>query len=119
MTDTIFKFPELNSTPIEGHLDGWKSIEGKPAAQMQTWIQHTSKDESVISGVWKSTTGFYHATYSAYEFVHLIEGSCIITPDGGESQTFNAGDAFVVEADFVGVWEVTAPIKKHFAIKLK
>jgi hypothetical protein len=34
MTDTLFKFPELNSTPIEGHLDGWKSIEGKPAAQM-------------------------------------------------------------------------------------
>ena len=85
MTNTLFKFPELNSTPIEGHLDGWTSIEGKPAAQMQTWIQHTSKDESVISGVWKSTTGFYHATYDAYEFVHLIDCLLYTSPSPRDS----------------------------------
>ena len=42
-----------------------------------------------------------------------------ITPDGGAPVTLNPGDAFVVEPNFKGTWKIEAPVRKHFAIKLK
>tara|TARA_R110002111_G_scaffold44689_4_gene81322 strand:+ start:3286 stop:3651 length:366 start_codon:yes stop_codon:yes gene_type:complete len=121
MTDTtlLYKQPELDSNPITDDLDGWIAVDGKPKATMKTWIQHTSNDGSIISGTWHATVGFWHTTYAAYEFVHLIEGRITITPDGGESQTFGPGDAFTVDVGFKGVWEIKEPVKKHFVIKIK
>ena len=115
----IYKLPELDESPITDDLEGWVAVEGKPKSSMKTWIQHTSNDESVISGVWHATPGFYHTTYADYEFVHLMEGNITITPDGGEAQHYGPGDGFVVEPGFTGVWEITQAVKKHFVIKLK
>ena len=117
MTDSVFKFPAPGPDPILTDLQGWTKLEGDPS--MKTWIQHTSADGSVISGTWEATVGSYHAVYAAYEFVHLIEGRIVITPEGGASVSLNPGDAFVVEPGFTGVWKIEAPVKKHFAIKLK
>ena len=55
---------------------------------------------------------------TAYEFVHLIAGKIIITPDGGAPVTVVAGDAFVVEKDFKGTWEIVEAVRKHFDFKL-
>jgi len=68
---------------------------------------------------WEATPGSYHATYSAYEFVHLIEGRIVITPDGGTPVTVVAGDAFVVEKDFRGTWKIEEKVRKHFDFRLK
>jgi uncharacterized cupin superfamily protein len=102
--------------PILGDLDGWKVVEGSPS--MKTWVLHTSDDSKMMSGYWEATPGTYHATYSGYEFVHLIAGRIVITPDGGESVTVVAGDAFVVEANFKGTWKIEETVRKHFDIKL-
>jgi len=115
----LYKLPPVDNNPITDDLDGWVAVEGKPKATMKTWIQHTSNDGSLISGEWHATTGFYHTTYAAYEFVHLIEGRITITPDGGEAQHYVPGDSFVVEPGFTGVWEITAAVRKNFVIKIK
>jgi uncharacterized cupin superfamily protein len=73
----------------------------------------------MISGTWEATPGSYHATYTAYEFVHLIKGRITITPDDGDPKKVGPGDAFVVEAGFKGVWKIDEKVLKHFAIKLK
>ncbi len=118
MTNSVVKLGKPGPDPITEDLDGWKVVEGKPT--MKTWVQHTSSDGSMISGTWEATPGSYHATYSAYEFVHLIRGRITITPDGGGAPvTVGPGDAFVVEADFKGVWKIDEPVLKHFDIKLK
>ncbi len=117
MSVTVFKFPPPTEAPITTDLEGWTKVEGAPS--MKTWIQHTSLDGSVISGTWEATVGVYRAVYAAYEFVHLIEGRIVITPDGGEAVTLGPGDGFVVEPGFSGTWEIQAPVKKHFCIKLK
>jgi uncharacterized cupin superfamily protein len=85
---------------------------------MKTWALHTSSDGSMVSGYWEATPGTYHATYTAYEFVHMIAGKIIITPDGGTPVTVTAGDAFVVEADFKGTWEIIEAVRKHFDFKV-
>jgi len=103
--------------PVTEDLEGWVKVDGNPT--MTTWIQHTASDGTMISGTWEATPGSYHATYTSYEFVHLLEGRLTITEDGGEPVVLQAGDAFVVEAGFQGVWSIEEPVRKHFAIRLK
>ena len=115
---TISKHADVAGiSPITEDLDGWVVTKGKP--EMKTWVMHTSEDGSMISGYWEATPGTYHATYTEYEFVYLIEGKIIITADGQSPVTVKAGDAFVVEASFKGTWEIVESVRKHFDIKLK
>jgi uncharacterized protein len=114
---SIVKFGPLSSVePSSDILDGWVVVDGNPT--MKTWVLHTSEDSQMMSGYWEATPGTYHATYSAYEFVHVIEGKMTITPDGGTPVHIKAGDAFVVEADFKGLWKIEETIRKHFDFKL-
>ena len=115
--NTIIKLSvELNNRPDYNNLDGWIVVDGSPT--MRTWALHTNSDGTMLSGVWEATPSTYHATYTAYEFVHMISGRIVITPDGGAPITVQAGDAFVVEADFKGTWKIEEPVRKHFVFKL-
>ena len=115
--DTIVKLGTKDSmAPITADLEGWTVVDGAPT--MSTWVLHTSADGSMISGYWEATPGTYHATYTEYEFVHIIAGKLTITPDGGTPVYLGPGDAFVVEAGFKGLWKIEETIHKHFAIKL-
>ncbi|MBL8576404.1 MAG: cupin domain-containing protein [Mesorhizobium sp.] len=113
MRSTIQKFGKLENSQ-SGDLAGWKVVEGKPT--MTTTVQHTTADGKVLSGTWQATPGTYHATYTDYEFVHIIAGRIIITPDGGKPVEVGPGDAFVVEADFKGTWKIVEPVTKHFVV---
>ena len=116
MTDqTIFKFGPVEHAEA-GDLAGWIVVEGRPT--MQTAVQHTTEDGKVMSGTWRATPGTYHATYTDYEFVHMIAGRIIITPDGGTPVEVGPGDAFVVEADFKGTWRIIEPVTKHFVVRV-
>ncbi|KSV74477.1 hypothetical protein N182_27940 [Sinorhizobium sp. GL2] len=84
---------------------------------MKTWLEYTSKDEQLLSGWWEATTGTYHTTYKVWEYVHMIEGRIIITPDGGEPVRVGPGDAFVVERGFTGTWKIEEKVRKHFVIR--
>lgn len=118
MAHPVFsKLANRQVDPILDDLEGWKKVSGDPS--MKTWIEYTSEDGSLISGWWEATPGVYHATYAAWEFVHLIDGKITITPDGGDPNNVGPGDAFVVESDFAGTWEITEKVLKHFVIKLK
>jgi len=113
----VTRIPNRQAAPVTEALPGWTAVDGNPS--MTTWIEYTADDGSMISGWWETTPGTWHARYESWEFIHLIEGSAIITPEGGEPVQVGPGDAFVIEKDFVGTWEVTEPIVKHFAIRLK
>lgn len=115
MAETIVKLGAPSGEPITSDLDGWRVVEGKPT--MQTWVQHTSADGSMLSGTWAATPGSWHATYTEYEFVHIIRGRITITPDGGAPVQVGPGDAFVVEPGFTGVWRIEEAVLKHFDIK--
>jgi uncharacterized protein len=110
---TITRLPDTSTlTPSTADLDGWVKTAGNP--QMKTWVLHTASDGSMVSGIWECTVGSYHATYTAYEYVVLIAGRIVITPDEGTPVTVSAGDAFVVEKDFRGTWKIEENVRKHF-----
>lgn len=109
--------PTTGHEPSTADLDGWIVKEGSP--KMKTWVLHTSKDGAMVSGIWECSPGTYHATYTAYEYVVLIDGKITITPDGGTPVTVKAGDAFVVEHDFKGTWKIEEYVRKHFDFRVK
>jgi len=114
---TICKLKNIQDVdPITDNLEGWKVTEGSPI--MKTWILHTNNDETMISGYWEATPGTYHAIYKEYEFVHLLEGHIIITPDDGDPVSVKAGDTFVVESNFSGTWQIIEDVRKYFDVKL-
>jgi uncharacterized cupin superfamily protein len=106
----------IKDEPMTDDLDGWTVQEGSPS--MKTWVIHTNSEGTMMSGVWEATPGTYYAEYTAYEFVHMIAGRIVITPDGGTPVVVQAGDAFVVEADFKGTWKIEEAVRKHFDFKL-
>lgn len=115
MSATFKPLEDKKADPIETDLDGWKKVDGEPT--MKTWIEYAT--DEALCGSWEATVGTYHVTYTSFEFVHLMEGKIVITPDDGESFTVKAGDAFVVEKDFKGTWKIEEKVYKHFYIKLK
>ena len=47
----------------------------------------------------------------------MLEGVCELVPNGGDAQRYEAGDSFVIEPGFKGVWRVLAPMKNRFFIR--
>jgi uncharacterized cupin superfamily protein len=111
---TIVKLDADPGNPLTADLDGWVVVDGNPT--METCVQHVSADGRIMSGTWRATPGTYHATYTDYEFVHIIAGRIIITQDGGHPVEVGPGDAFAVEADFKGHWTILEPVIKHFVV---
>ena len=111
---TVTRLPPTGGgvEPIVDDLPGWTVVSGTPT--MKTYVQHTSADGSMVSGYWEATRGTYRAIYTGFEFVHLLAGRVVITPDGGEPVEMSAGCAFIVEPGFTGTWDIKEPVAKHF-----
>jgi hypothetical protein len=110
-------FSDRAVEPFEADLDGWKKVEGNPT--MKAWREYVSDDESVRCAWWEATPGTYHATYDAWEFIHLLKGKITITPDGGEPRHVGAGDTFIIEKGFKGTWKIKEKALKVCAFKVK
>ncbi len=88
-------------------------ISGNPS--FKTWLQDTAKDGAVQTGVWEATPGETHSIKGGtFEFCHILSGLVEITEKDGETQTFQAGDSFVMKPGFVGVWRTIETVRKIY-----
>lgn len=68
-------------------------------------IRDLYKGEFVVQ-VYEGADGIVKVTDYPYdEFVCVLHGEAILTPDGGEPQRFVPGDYFIVPRGFTGTWE--------------
>jgi len=51
------------------------------------------------------------------EFVQILSGTAVITDASGTSQTFNAGDSFIVPKGFSGTWEAQGEYREMFIME--
>lgn len=117
---TIRKFGTYDAPsvqPITEDLDWWHPVEGAPS--MKTWIEHQSEDGKYLTGYWEATPGSYRVRYDVDEFIHLFEGKVTLTDDGQAPRSFSAGDTFVIEAGFDGIWKTEETVRKAFAIRVR
>jgi hypothetical protein len=88
-------------------------LEGAPMTR--TCIDY--ERDGVFAGEWSADTGAWRVAYDEWEFCHLLEGACELVPDDGAVQQFSAGDSFVIEPGFRGVWRVLSPMRKRFVVR--
>lgn len=89
-------------------------IEGEPVATTRLDFQRGDK---TFAGEWSAGVGAWRVSYEEWEFCHVLEGACELVSDDGPAQRYEAGDSFVIEPGFKGVWRVLAPMKKRFFVR--
>lgn len=67
--------------------------------------------------VWKKEASRFPWTYDQQETCYFIRGKVIVTPDGGEPQTFGRGDLVTFPPGLSCTWEILEPVEKHYAIE--
>lgn len=75
-----------------------------------------ARGDKIYAGEWSATEGAWRVKYDEWEFCHLLEGACELVADDGAVQRFTAGDSFVIEPGFSGVWRVLEPMRKRFVV---
>ena len=89
---------------------------------MASGITVTSKPDpaqlqslSVMSWpTWGCGVSTFPWSYDEQETCLLLEGDVSVTPDGGEPVRFGSGDLVVFDAGLSCIWEVHAPVRKHY-----
>lgn len=67
-------------------------------------------------GLWSGEPGRAEIHYLKDEICTLLEGEVRLTDESGRTETFRAGDTFVVPTGFKGTWETVTPTRKFYAI---
>ena len=86
---------------IVDHTPDPARLESMGVAQWPTW----SKEVSVFP---------WH--FHEQEIAWILEGECVITPEGGSPVTFGKGDLVTFPAGMKCSWEVRHPLHKHYQL---
>jgi uncharacterized protein len=101
--------------PDMAEADPQKLIKG--GYSTRTWNHFTGEDGRLFSGIWECTPGKVAATYTEWEFCHIISGSAVLS-SGKKRWRVKKGDAFIIPAGFEGTWETVRKLRKHYVILL-
>lgn len=107
---------------FEGELD--KSLLGPPLADVigkeiptRMAIPFTSDDSRILSGVWEADPGLSRWEFlERGEAIHVLEGRMVVTEDGGEPVSVEAGTSAIFPIGWQGTWEIHERIRKFFVI---
>lgn len=89
-------------------------VEGAPRAVS---ILDYQRNDKLFAGEWSATIGAWRVAYDEWEFCHVLEGVCELETSDGEKRRFQAGDSFIIEPGFKGVWRVIEPMRKRFVVR--
>lgn len=87
------------SNIVVEHSPAQSRLDALGVAKWPTW----SKENSVFP--W-----FFHEQ----EIAWILEGECVITPEGGAPVIFGKGDLVTFPAGMKCSWEVRQPLHKHY-----
>ena len=65
---------------------------------------------------WEKEVSVFPWTFPEQEIAFILEGECVITPNGGEPVTFSKGDLVTFAAGMTCTWEVRKPLHKHYQL---
>lgn len=88
----------MNNIIVE-HAPGTARLEALGVSKWPTW----TKEVSVFS---------WH--FHEQEIAWILEGECVITPEGGAPVAFGKGDLVTFPAGMKANWEVKQPLHKHY-----
>ena len=108
----------LKTTELDEGIPGRIPQEAVLSGQALTksWEQDNVSGK-VRSGVWEiEPSTVISRKGETWEFCQILQGACVITPEGGAPVHYKAGDSFILKPGFVGTWEVTERLRKIYVI---
>ncbi len=66
---------------------------------------------------WEKEISRFDWHYDTGETCYLLEGQVKVTTHDGETVRFSAGDMVRFPAGLSCVWEISAPVRKHFRME--
>ncbi|MBT8045778.1 MAG: cupin domain-containing protein [Pontiella sp.] len=64
--------------------------------------------------IWEKEESEFPWHYDAQETCYLLEGEVTVTPDGGESVSFKAGDLVTFPQGMSCSWKISRAVRKHY-----
>ncbi len=101
--------------PFWGNLENENVIEGSPVETGHNFF--TGGSGQLTAGVWECTPCTIQTdSYLVDEFCYILSGTVVITGDAGHSETFKAGDCFVVPKGTSFTWHMPETTRKYYGI---
>ena len=95
---------EGDPAEFEEEGEGVSREEGEEAGGFRVHNFHTGK---IMVSVYEAEPGKVHLDGLPYdEFIQILEGRLILTPDAGGRFEYKAGDSLVIPRGYVGHWEM-------------
>jgi len=66
---------------------------------------------------WEKEISTFPWTFPEQEIAYILEGECIITPEGGTAVSFGKGDLVTFPAGMRAQWQVLKPLHKHYHLE--
>lgn len=120
MTDKTFirlekDGPEGVGLPFWGHLENENVIAGEPTETGYNYF--TDASGRLTAGVWECTPCTTQMdSYPVDEFCCILKGCVVLTDGDGRSETFRAGDCFVVPKGMKTTWHMPETTRKYYVI---
>ena len=89
-----------------------------PAAPTTTHEWYQDRTGAFSAGFWASAPSTLSVQYEEDEFCLLLDGTVELTDAAGRTETYRAGDAFVIPAGFAGTWRNVTAVRKYYVIHL-
>ncbi len=65
---------------------------------------------------WQKEVSVFPWVFPEQEIAYILEGECVITPEGGKPVTFGKGHLVTFPAGLKCTWEVKSPLHKHYKL---
>lgn len=65
---------------------------------------------------WRKEISVFPWVFHEQEIAYILEGECIVTPEGGAATSFKKGDLVTFPAGLKVNWEVIQPLHKHYQL---
>ncbi|MEI7917056.1 MAG: cupin domain-containing protein [Methylophilaceae bacterium] len=81
-------------------------------------IGQTKRDQLNVAQwpTWKKEVSVFPWEFPEQEVAYIVEGECVITPEGGKPVKFGKGDLVTFPAGLKAQWEVKKPLHKHYKL---
>ena len=107
--------PEGTGLTFWGHLENENVIEGDPTETGHNYF--TDETGQLTAGVWECTPCTSQTdSYPVDEFCYILSGTVVITDGDGRSETFKAGDCFLVPKGMACTWHMPETTRKYYVI---
>lgn len=104
-------------TLVPEELEDWGPLAEATGRAMRTSGIEMWSDGDQSAGIWRCTPGPSRWSFDTVaEFIHVLDGSMTVTPDGGEPVEVGAGDLAVFPRGWSGSWEIHGTLTKAYVI---